>query len=222
MDKKVKKKVLQQIPYGAYVVGTRMKDGKDHLMFGTWLMQTSFKPTLIAFAFKKDSRTLANVRRSKTFTISLLGKGDGQLAEQVLDEAFDKVRTDRTPSGLPIVRDSAGWIECQLMDMLEKGDHYIVLVEVVDAGPGKGELLVLDALGWHYGGGFAQEFIRRDDTERPPAKVDRSSNARTVPRLPSEHIHEVRFTGASIGFEAFAALDNRNPTPFAGRAGERT
>jgi len=152
MDKKVKKKVLQQIPYGAYVVGTRMKDGKDHLMFGTWLMQTSFKPTLVAFAFKKDSRTLANVRRSKTFTISLLGKGDGQLAEQVLDEAFDKVRTDRTPSGLPIVRDSAGWIECQLMDMLEKGDHYIVLAEVVDAGPGKGERLLLDALGWHYGG----------------------------------------------------------------------
>ena len=152
MDKKVKKKVLQQIPYGAYVVGTRMKDGKDHLMFGTWLMQTSFKPTLIAFAFKKDSRTLANVRRSKTFTISLLGVGDGQLAEQVLDEAFDKVRIDRTPSGLPIILDSAGWIECELMGMLEKGDHYIVLAEVVDAGPGKGELLVLDALGWHYGG----------------------------------------------------------------------
>jgi len=38
------------------------------------------------------------------------------------------------------------------MDMLEKGDHYIVLVEVVDAGPGKGERLLLDALGWHYGG----------------------------------------------------------------------
>ena len=152
MDKKVKKKVLQQIPYGAYVVGTRMKDGKDHLMFGTWLMQTSFKPTLIAFAFKKDSRTLANVRRSKTFTISLLGVGDGQLAEQVLDEAFDKVRIDRTPSGLPIILDSAGWIECELMGMLEKGDHYIVLAEVVDAGPGKGERLLLDALGWHYGG----------------------------------------------------------------------
>ena len=152
MDKKVKKKVLQQIPYGTYVVGTRMEDGENHLMFGTWLMQTSFKPTLVAFAFKKDSRTLANVRRSKAFTISLLGAGDGQLAEQVLDEAFDKVRIDRTPSGLPIILDSAGWIECELMGMLEKGDHYIVLAEVVDAGPGKGERLLLDALGWHYGG----------------------------------------------------------------------
>src|SRR3989304_550291 len=122
-----------------------MKDGKNHLMFGTWLMQTSFKPTLIAFAFKKDSRTLANVRRSKTFTISLLGKGDGQLAEQVLDEAFDKVRTDRTPSGLPIVRDGVGWIECRLMDMLEKGDRHTVPSDVVDGRRGKGELLVLDA-----------------------------------------------------------------------------
>src|SRR2546426_6168695 len=32
MDKKVKKKVLQQIPYGAYIVGTQTEDGKDWLM----------------------------------------------------------------------------------------------------------------------------------------------------------------------------------------------
>src|SRR2546428_435435 len=75
MDKKVKKKVLQQIPYGAYIVGTRTEDGKDWLMFGTWLMQTSFKPTLVAFAFRKDSRTLANVRRSRSFAVSFLRDG---------------------------------------------------------------------------------------------------------------------------------------------------
>ena len=72
MDKKVKKKILQQIPYGAYIVGTQTEDGKDWLMFGTWLMQTSFKPTLVAFAFRKDSRTLANVRRSKSFAVSFI------------------------------------------------------------------------------------------------------------------------------------------------------
>ena len=47
MDKKAKKKVLQMIPYGAYVVGTKTNEGADHLMFGTWLMQTSFKPPLV-------------------------------------------------------------------------------------------------------------------------------------------------------------------------------
>src|SRR2546427_3984046 len=47
MDKKAKKQVLQQIPYGAYIVGTQTDNGKDWLMFGTWLVQTSFKPPLV-------------------------------------------------------------------------------------------------------------------------------------------------------------------------------
>src|SRR5712692_714948 len=91
MDKKVKKKVLQQIPYGAYIVGTQTEDGKDWLMFGTWLMQTSFKPTLVAFAFRKDSRTLANVQQQKAFAVSFLQEGMQDLAESVLEGSFEKV-----------------------------------------------------------------------------------------------------------------------------------
>ena len=152
MDKKAKKKVLQQIPYGAYVVGTRTEDGTDHLMFGTWLMQTSFKPPLVTFALSEDSRTLANVRRSKAFAVSLLGSGMEGLAQDVLDEAFDKVPTERTPSGLPVIRGGAGWIECKSLDILDRGDHRVVLAEVVDADAGTGKLLPLEGLGWHYGG----------------------------------------------------------------------
>ncbi len=152
MEKKVKKNVLQQIPYGAYIVGTRMDDGKDWLMFGTWLMQTSFKPPLVAFAFRKDSKTLANARRSKAFAVSFLGGGMQELAEHVLDGSLDKVKTQRTPSGLPIVADGAGWMECRIVDMLEQGDHHVVLAEVVDVGPGSGKPVSLDTFGWHYGG----------------------------------------------------------------------
>ena len=152
MDKKAKKKVLQQIPYGAYVVGTKTEAGGDHLMFGTWLTQTSFKPPLVAFAFSENSRTLANVRCSKAFTVSFLKEGMEDLAQLVLDEAFDKVKTERSPSGLPVVSGSAGWIECRLVDVLEQGDHRVVLAEITEAGAGEGKLLSLDALGWHYAG----------------------------------------------------------------------
>ena len=152
MDKTAKKKVLQMIPYGAYVVGTKTEAGVDHLMFGTWLMQTSFKPPLVGFALSEGSQTLANVRRSKAFAVSLLAEGMEDLAQHVLDEAFDKVATNRTPSGLPVVKGGAGWIECTYVDMLDRGDHRVVLAEVVDAGVGARKLLPLDALGWHYGG----------------------------------------------------------------------
>ena len=152
MDKKAKKKVLQMIPYGAYVVGTKTSEGADHLMFGTWLMQTSFKPVLTAFAFSESSRTLANVRRSKTYAVSFLAQGMKEVAEHVVDGSFEKVKTERTPSGLPIVARSAGWIECRLLDIMEKGDHRIALSEVVEVGTGSGNLMPLDELKWHYGG----------------------------------------------------------------------
>lgn len=152
MDPKAKRRVLRQIPYGAYVVGTHAEDGGDHLMFGTWLMQTSFKPPLVAFAFAEDSRTLANVRRTKAFAVSFLGEGAEALAQHVLDGSFEKVRLDRTASRLPVVQGSAGWIECRPLDIVERGDHRVVLAEVVDASPGKGKSLSLDAIGWHYGG----------------------------------------------------------------------
>ncbi len=152
MDKKVKKAILQKIPYGAYVVGTKTEDGADHLMFGTWLMQTSFKPTLVAFALSEDSRTLASVRRAGMFAVTFLTDGMNDLAQHVLDEEFDEVATERTASGLPVVKGGAGWIECKSLEVLDRGDHRIVLAEVTDAGVGKGKPLPLDALGWHYGG----------------------------------------------------------------------
>src|SRR2546428_7848291 len=109
MDKKVKKKVLQQIPYGAYIVGTQTEDGKDWLMFGTWLMQTSFKPTLVAFAFRKDSRTLATVRRSKSFAVSFIREGTQDVAELGLDGPFGKVTSERTTPALPGPSDRVSW-----------------------------------------------------------------------------------------------------------------
>ena len=152
MDKKAKKKVLQMIPYGAYVVGTRTEGGVDHLMFGTWLMQTSFKPPLVAFALSQESRTLANVRRSKAFTVSFLRQGQEDLAQHVLDEAFDKVKRERSPGGLPVVAGGAGWVECKLVEVVEQGDHRIAVAETVAFGAGEGKPLSLDALGWHYAG----------------------------------------------------------------------
>src|SRR2546425_11819235 len=148
MDKKVKKKVLQEIPYGAYIVGTRTDDGKDWLMFGTWLMQTSFKPTLVAFAFRKDSRTLANVQQQKAFAVSFLQEGMQDLAESVLDGSFEKVKTQPTASGLPVLVDGAGWIDSHVLEVLDQGDHHVVLAEVADVGAGKGSRGALGRVGW--------------------------------------------------------------------------
>src|SRR2546422_321649 len=63
-----------------------------------------------------------------------------------------KVKTERIASGLPVLADGAGWIECHVVDQIPQGDHPVVLAEVADVGPGKGKPIFLDSLGWHYGG----------------------------------------------------------------------
>ncbi|TLZ91133.1 MAG: diguanylate cyclase, partial [Methanobacteriota archaeon] len=60
--------------------------------------------------------------------------------------------TERTTSGLPVLSDGAGWIECHVVNQIPEGDHPIVLAEVADVGPGKGKPIFLESLGWHYGG----------------------------------------------------------------------
>ncbi len=106
----------------------------------------------VAFALSEDSRTLANVRRSKAFAVSFLTEGMNQIAESVVDGSFEKVKTDHTPSGLPVVDDGAGWIECRMLDIVDRGDHRIALAEIVEVHQGRGKLMPLDALKWHYGG----------------------------------------------------------------------
>src|SRR2546426_901711 len=63
-----------------------------------------------------------------------------------------KVKKERIASGLPVLTDGAGWIECHVVDQIPQGDHPVVLAEVADVGPGKGKPIFLDSLGWHYGG----------------------------------------------------------------------
>src|SRR5436853_6227752 len=120
MDKKAKKRVLQMIPYGAYVVGTKTNEGADHLMFGTWLMQTSFKPPLVAFALSEDSRTLANVRESKSVAVSFLADGMNVVAESIVDGSLKKVKTERTLSGLPVRVGAGGWSDWHLREITYK------------------------------------------------------------------------------------------------------
>ena len=56
-------------------------------------------------------------------------------------------------NGCPIISDSLGYIECQVVGTVDKGDHTVYVGEVVAAGIHReGEALRLETTGWQYGG----------------------------------------------------------------------
>ncbi|MBI2913649.1 MAG: flavin reductase, partial [Chloroflexi bacterium] len=73
MSEEEVKRVMDEMPYGLYIVGSRL-DGEVNGMMADWVMQVSFSPRLVAVSFELDARSLENIRGSKVFTVNLLSQ----------------------------------------------------------------------------------------------------------------------------------------------------
>ena len=159
MDLQAKKTALRKIPHGVYIVG--VKQGEQLNAFtATWLTQVSFTPPLVAMGIKKDSHSFDMIRHDGVFSVNLLGKNQKALAEHfvkpaaVVGEKLKSVRHRPGKTGAPILEEAIAYFECELREVAnERGDHAIVIGEVVEAGVHKDEpaLTLLDT-GWHHGG----------------------------------------------------------------------
>ncbi len=159
MDDAAKKSVLRHFPYGLYVV-TVAHDGEDHGMTANWLTQAAFDPPMVVVAIENTSRTIGMVRDSHHFAVNLLLKGQRDLAGKLgrsSDQAPQKLKGIKTKpapvSGVPVLVDSLGWVECRVVATLPAGDHTLVLGEIVAAGvEHDGEALTLEETGFKYSG----------------------------------------------------------------------
>jgi flavin reductase (DIM6/NTAB) family NADH-FMN oxidoreductase RutF len=138
MDADAKKTSLRMIPYGIYVLTA--KNG-DEVAAATvnWVTQTSFDPPLVAIGVKADSGPLAALKAAGAFALNICGKGQQGMAfgffkpaelegEKISGEPFHPGST-----GSPILENTPASVECKVVEIVEKGDHHVVIGEVVDA-----------------------------------------------------------------------------------------
>jgi flavin reductase (DIM6/NTAB) family NADH-FMN oxidoreductase RutF len=158
LDEQAKKTMLRKIPHGLYVCG--VKDGDEINGFTvSWLMQSSFKPPLVVNCVKNDSRSHDMIKTSGVFSISFLDAGQKEIAQKffkpqrLVGNKFEDVEFHLGETGCPIVSNSLGYVECQVVGAVEKGDHTVYVGEVVASGIHReGDPLLLESTGWQYGG----------------------------------------------------------------------
>ena len=167
MDADAKKIALRMIPYGIYVLTA--DDGKGNVGAATvnWVTQGSFVPPLVVVGVKADSGAHTVVKGTGKFTLNMLGKDqkgpaftffkpakveDGKLSGQAFHAGVN---------GCPILDDAIAAIECSVKNIVEIGDHHIVVAEVTEAyvmkpptGRADAAILEMKDLGDHvyYGG----------------------------------------------------------------------
>ncbi len=158
LDEQAKRTMLRKIPHGLYICG--VKEGDEVNGFtASWVMQASFKPPLVVNCVKQDSRSHAMIKVSNVFSLSVLEVGQKDLAEKFfkpqrrVGDKFEDVEFYLGETGCPIIKDTLGYVECQVVGAIEQGDHTVFVGEVIAAGVHRdGEPLLLESTGWNYGG----------------------------------------------------------------------
>jgi flavin reductase (DIM6/NTAB) family NADH-FMN oxidoreductase RutF len=158
MNDDAKQAALRAFTYGLVVVGARAGDEVNG-MTANWVTQISFEPPLVAVAVEKDAHTHGLIAAGQCFSINLLASGQKALAArytQPQKRAGDKLGGDIIRlgvTGCPILLEALGFVDCELTQMVEAGDHTLFIGRVVDAGIHRdGAPLTLAETGWHYGG----------------------------------------------------------------------
>ena len=141
MDADMKKTALRMIPYGLHVLTAEAEDGRVAAAAINWVMQASFEPPLVAVGVKADSGGHSIIKETGTFALNILGKGQNDLAfaffkpterdgQTISGEPFHAGEA----TGAPILDNVPAYVECRLVDTVEKGDHSVFVGEVVGAG----------------------------------------------------------------------------------------
>lgn len=140
MNPNVKKTALRMIPYGLYVLTAEGKDGRVAAATVNWVTQTAFEPPLVVVGVKANSSTHNIIKEARAFALNILGKDQQSTAfaffklveregNRIGGEAFRSGST-----GAPLLEKAPAFVECSLVETIEKGDHSIFVGEVVDAG----------------------------------------------------------------------------------------
>jgi flavin reductase (DIM6/NTAB) family NADH-FMN oxidoreductase RutF len=140
MDPNARKTALRMIPYGLYVLTGEARDGRIAAATVNWVTQTAFEPPLVAVGVKADSRAHGIIKDAGCFALNILAKSQTSTAFaffKTLEREGNTIGGEpfrAGSTGAPILESVPAFLECSLVDTVERGDHSIFVGEVVDAG----------------------------------------------------------------------------------------
>jgi 3-hydroxy-9,10-secoandrosta-1,3,5(10)-triene-9,17-dione monooxygenase reductase component len=123
------RRVLSRFPSGLVILATRFED-KHYGVTCQAFTSVSLDPPLVGAFLQNDSGSLWAIRQAGHFTVSVLAQDQTDLARVFSISGADKFRDVTlgvSPSGLPIISNALAWMECDVRECFDAGDHTGVL-----------------------------------------------------------------------------------------------
>jgi hypothetical protein len=129
---------------GSLCVLTTTKGSGDGQLSGamvaSWVSQASFSPPGLTVAVAKDRAVEALLHVGDRFALNVLAAGrETAPMKQFLQpfapgaDRFAGLELEQSPAGQPVLPDGLAWLDCQVKQRMECGDHWLIYAQA-DAG----------------------------------------------------------------------------------------
>ncbi|GAA6492055.1 MAG TPA: flavin reductase [Candidatus Bariatricus faecipullorum] len=130
--------VFRNMSYGVYIVGTMDGDRPTGCTANS-IMQITSSPATIAASINHDNYTNGCIKKTGLFSFSILAENSrsdligtfgfqsGKDTDKFQDVDYEMAE------GVPVVKDSCGYVVCRVIDTMETSTHTVFLGEVIAA-----------------------------------------------------------------------------------------
>lgn len=137
-DSATYRQVLGHFPTGVAAITAITTDGRPTGMAVGSFTSVSLDPPLVAFLPDKSSSTFPLIRESGSFCVNFLTRDQEWMCRTFATKGADKFAgvtwQPAESTGSPIIDDTLGWIDCEIGEIHDAGDHYIVIGKVKNLG----------------------------------------------------------------------------------------
>src|SRR3954447_25603645 len=138
---KLRRRVLWTLPSGLYVLGSRAGDRRNG-MTTNWVSQVSFEPKLVAVSIEQGAVTHDLVRDGGVFVVNTVSREDRAMVRKFTKpvEVDEAARTlngfafHDGVTGAPVLDQAPAYVECEVRQTVDVGNHTLFIGEVVACG----------------------------------------------------------------------------------------
>ena len=133
-------KALGRIASGLFVVTAKCEDKEDAVL-ASWVNQCSFDPPAVTIALGVMRAARLLVEGSGAFIVNVLPKDDMTLLKHFSrppEDIFKGVKIRKGLEGIRILSDAVSYLECEVVQAIQSGDHVLYVGEIVGGKTLKG------------------------------------------------------------------------------------
>ena len=121
---------------GVTVITSKKLD-QDYGFTANSFTSVSIDPLLVLFCLDKKAKSNDSLQINDFFVVNILSESQEKICYQFANsklnpnERFEKVKTKISKNNIKIISNSIAWIECKIKNIIDGGDHFIYLGEVL-------------------------------------------------------------------------------------------